>query len=124
MIFRQLNAQGDWLFGQGVSGYATQEQAIELNIKTRLLSWTGDCFFAQNDFVDWLQRLDKGQSTNLTNELKYVILQSFGVVSVTSITGTLNDQTRAYECLASIQTIYGSNFQFALNQSAGLPTGS
>lgn len=124
MIFRQLTALGDWTFGQGVSGYAKQEQALELNVKTRLLSWKGDCFFALDDFVDWLQRLDKGQTTNLTNELKNVILQSFGVVSITSIIGTLNDETRAYECLATIQTIFGSNFQFALNQSAGLPTGS
>lgn len=122
MIFRQLTALGDWTFGQGVSGYATAEQAVELNIKTRLLSWKGDCFFGLEDFIDWLGRLDKGQETNLTNELKSVILQSFGVVSITSVTATLNAATRAYTGIFGIQTIYGDNFQLALNQSAGLPT--
>lgn len=38
MIFRALNSQGDWLWGQGVGGYATGNDAIGLNIETRIRS--------------------------------------------------------------------------------------
>lgn len=124
MIFRQLNAAGDWTFGRGINNYATAEAAIGLNIKTRLLSWKGDCFFALNDFVDWIARLDKGQQNNLTTELKTVILQSYGVVAINSFTVTLNNVTRIYQATFNIQTIYSSSFQDTLILAAGLPVGS
>lgn len=124
MIFRQLDALGDWTFGKGISGYATGEQAIELNIKTRLLSWKGDCFFALDDFVDWLGRLDKGQEANLNHELKSVILQSFGVVAVNSFHGALDAQRRAYQVVFDISTIFGKSFLNKLDLSAGLSPGS
>ncbi len=117
MIFRTLTSLGDWTFGSGISGYATQEKAIELNIQTRLLSWKQDCFFALDEWVDWLARLDKGQETNLKNELKNVILQSFGVVSVNSVEGILNRETR------NIDTIYGTNFRNTLELSIGTAPG-
>lgn len=124
MIFRQLTALGDWTFGKGINGYARDEAAIELNIKTRLLSWKGDCFFALDDWVDWLSRLDKNQVTNLNNELKLVILQSFGVVSVNSFFGVLNPLTRFYDVTFNIDTIFGKNFLNKLALEAGVPTGS
>lgn len=124
MIFRQLTALGDWTFGKGINGYARDEAAIELNIKTRLLSWKGDCFFALDDWVDWLSRLDKNQVTNLNNELKLVILQSFGVVSVNNFFGTLNPLTRFYDVTFNIDTIFGKNFLNKLALEAGVPTGS
>lgn len=124
MIFRQLTASGDWTFGKGINGYATQQDAIGLNIKTRLLSWRGDCFFSLNDFVDWIARLDKGQMANLTAELQTVILQSVGVVAINSFTATLNDVSRFYQAVYNIQTIYSPSFQDTLTLAAGLPVGS
>lgn len=124
MIFRQLTSSGDWTFGQGVSGYATQEQAVDLNIKTRLLSWKNNCFFALDDFVDWLGRLEKGQEDNLNQELKQVILASFGVVAVNGFTGVLDRFTRHYQVTYNISTIYGTQFINSLDLAAGVPTGS
>lgn len=124
MIFRQLTALGDWTFGQGIGGYATEEAAIELNIRTRLQSWKGDCFFALNDFVDWLGRLDKNQEANLMRELQGVILQSFGVVAVNRIQTSLNRNTRLFQVTYDIATIFGQSFVSTLNLAAGLPTGS
>lgn len=124
MIFRQITALGDWTFGKGISGYATTEQAVELNIRTRLLSWKGDCFFALEDFVDWLSRLDKGQVDNLNNELRLVILKSFGVVKVNSFTGHLNRQTRLYHVEYNISTIFGTSYINMLDLAAGVPVGS
>lgn len=124
MIFRQITAIGDWTFGKGVSGYAIEERAIELNIKTRLQSWKGDCFFALDDHVDWLGRLDKGQEDNLRNELKSVILQSVGVISVNSIEGELSRTTRSFKVTYNIDTIFGTGFVNRLDITAGLAPGS
>lgn len=124
MIFRQLTSLGDWTFGKGISGYATDEAAVELNIRTRLLSWKGDCFFSLDDFVDWLGRLDKGQEANLNRELQTVILQSFGVVGINSFTASLDRDTRHYLVTYDISTIFGSSFINTLNLAAGVPTGS
>lgn len=124
MIFRQITALGDWTFGKGISGYATDEAALELNIRTRLLSWKGNCFFALNDHVDWLDRLDKGQQDNLNHELQQVILRSEGVVAINSFTGTLNRDTRSYQVTFNISTIFGASFTNTLNLAAGIPTGS
>ena len=124
MIFRQITSLGDWTFGQGISGYATAEAAIELNIRTRIQSWKGDCFFALNDFVDWLSRLNKGQQNNLNQELQNVILQSFGVTAINSFQGQLNPQTRHYQITFNISTIYGASFNNSINMAAGLPAGS
>lgn len=124
MIFRQITADGDWTFGKGVSGYAIGEAAIELNIKTRLLSWKGNCFFALNDWVDWLSRLDKGQEDNLNQELYNVILQSFGVVGINSFQGTLNRETRMYTVIFDIATFFGPSFVNTLDLAAGIPVGS
>lgn len=124
MIFRQITSDGDWTFGTGISGYARDENAIGLNIRTRLLSWKGNCFFALNDFVDWLSRLDKGQEANLNQELQNVILQSFGVVGINSFEGSLDRQTRLYSVTFDISTIFSPSFVKTLDLAAGIPTGS
>ena len=124
MIFRQLTASNDWTFGKGVSGYATAESAVELNIKTRLQSWKGNCFFALDEWVDWLGRLDKGQQKNLENELRQVILGSFGVVSVNSLISDLDRNTRHILLTYNISTIFGTTFINTLDLQAGVPQGS
>lgn len=124
MIFRALTASGDWTFGQGIAGYLTLNAAIEMNVKTRILSWKGDCFFSLQDFVDWLGRLDKGQEDHLNQELQQVILSSFGVDRITASDIELNRQTRACLATYTITTIFGQTFSNTLNLQAGLPTGS
>ena len=124
MIFRQLTASNDWTFGKGVSGYATAESAVELNIKTRLQSWKGNCFFALDEWVVWLGRLDKGQQKNLENELRQVILGSFGVVSVNSLISDLDRNTRHILLTYNISTIFGTTFINTLDLQAGVPQGS
>jgi hypothetical protein len=124
VIFRQLTSLGDWTFGRGTATYARTEKAIELNIRTRLLSWKGDCFFAQQDFVDWFSRLDRGQVANLNSELQTVILQSFGVVAINSFSAVLNNATRVVLINYNIATIYSSSFVNKLVLGAGAPIGS
>lgn len=85
MKFRSLDDTGDWQFGKGLSSYATANDAIALDIKTACLSFVGDCFFAQYDFIDWKNRLDYNQVENLKNELYSVISTRNGVNAVKTL---------------------------------------
>ena len=51
MIFRSLDELGDWNFGKGVQDFVSGNDAIALNIKTRIQSWVGDCFFDMGSHV-------------------------------------------------------------------------
>jgi len=57
MIFRNIDENGDWDFGKGIQDFTSGNKAIGLNIKTRIQSWVGDCFFDMNAGIDWLNRL-------------------------------------------------------------------
>ena len=120
MIFRKIDALNDWKFGHGLSDYATDEAAINLNIQTRILSWVGDCFFALQEGVDWRNRLDIGQQAALRDEIATVILQSFGVVGINSIDLDFNGMTRLAIIRANIETIFSPSFQTVIQQAAGV----
>ncbi len=110
MIFRNLTDTGDWTFGAGVSNYVDQNQAIGLNIKTRLYSWVNDCFFDIRAGIDWTNRLgSKNQRGLLELDLRRVILQSFGVTAITSFDTVLNGRT--FTARYSVNTIYSKDFQ-------------
>lgn len=115
MIFRNLDANGDWTFGNGLSNYATGDLAIGLNIKTRLLSWVGDCFFALNAGIDWANRMGrKNQQGLLRSDLKRIILQSFGVTGLTSFSTVL--VVRAFRANYSVDTIFSKSYQQSVTQ--------
>lgn len=119
MIFRQLNSAGDWTFGKGQADYAQAEAAIELNIRTRLLSWVGDCFFALLDGVDWYGLLDVGQQQNLVEALQSNIMNAFGVVGINSVDAVFDGQTRKMNIQYSIETIYSPAFQGSIQAAGG-----
>lgn len=119
MKHRALDDTGDWKFGKGVSDITVDQNAIALNVRTRVLSWAGDCFFALTDGVDWRSRLDAGQQAALTEELKAVILQSYGVVGINSITPVFKSGTRSLTVTFDIQTIFSTSFQQTIKQIAG-----
>lgn len=117
MIFRNLDANGDWTFGSGTANYATGDMAIGLNIKTRLLSWVGDCFFALNAGIDWLNRMGKkNQGELLKADIKRVILQSFGVTALTSFSTVIVD--RALRANYAVDTIFSRSYKQSVTQGA------
>lgn len=111
MLFRSLTKDAsDWSFGAGLSDFTDRDKAIGLNIKTRLLSWVGDCFFDTRAGVDWVNRLgSKSQRQLLEQDLRRVILQSFGVTGITSFDTTLVG--RSFSASFSVDTIYGQAYQ-------------
>ena len=119
MIFRALSSLGDWSFGNGKSSYAIDEQAIEHNLKTRILSWKNDCFFDYEAGIDWTARLDKLQRAQLISDLKSLIIQTYGVVNIESVTVTDDPLTRGSIMTYTIDTIFSSSFTRAVSLAAG-----
>lgn len=119
MIFRQLDASGDWAFGKGLQNFAQNEEAVSLNIKTFLKSWAGNCFFSLQSGINWQRFLDKGQKENLLGALQAGILQQFGVVGINSVDVTLDAGTRHAIITYDIQTIYSQSFKDEVSLAAG-----
>ena len=117
MIFRNLDSNGDWTFGQGKGNYLSGNPAIGLNIRTRLLSWVGDCFFDANAGVDWTNRLSlKNQKRILDAELRRIILQSYGVTGIVSFSTRLDDATRTYNATYEVTTIFSQSYVDSIKQ--------
>ncbi len=119
MIFRSLTTDGDWQFGQGINSYLRNEDAINANIKTRLLSWVGDCFFALSDGIDWRNRLDVGQQDALVEEIKSNLLQAYGVMEINDVQAIFDGDTRTVRLLYDIRTIFSPSFRGVIAQGAG-----
>ena len=117
MLFRNLDADGDWTFGKGKSNYVERNAAAGLNIKTRLYSWFGDCFFAQTEGLDWVNRLgSKNQRDLLEADLRRIVLQS------EDVTGIINFDTilvgRKFTANFSVTTVYGEIITNTITQGA------
>lgn len=107
MSFRAVDVNGDWTFGKGVSNYLIDQAEIETNLRTRLLSWVGDCFFAPAEGVDYNNLLDIGTKSLLDVNIRRVALQTAGVLRLNSYESTINRSTRAFIATIGITTIFG-----------------
>ncbi len=115
MIFRNLDSDGDWTFGSGRGNYVSGNAAIGLNIKTRILSWVGDCFFNQGAGIDWVNRLgSKNQRALLELDLRRIILQSFGVTGIISVATVLNN--RNFSANYSVNTTFSQEYIDSITQ--------
>ena len=112
MIIRSLDYTGDWQFGNGKSSYADTNNAIAENISTRLKSFLNDCFFDMNAGIDWITYLGTpGRQDELNLKIKAVILLSFGVINVVSISTSMNRGKRSFNVSYTINTIYSTSYQ-------------
>lgn len=107
MKVRALDSTNDWTFGRGLQSYKSDLDALNQSIITRLRQWKGNCFFAVNEGVDWNSYLGRGTKKLLDLDIKRVILQTGGVLKISSYESTLDRDTRALSVTASISTVYG-----------------
>lgn len=110
MSFRNLDINGDWTFGAGINSYATGINEIALNIKTRILSFLGDCFFATDEGVPWFYLLDYNKQDKAENLIQNVLINTSGVVSVNSVDVSLG-ANRKLIINYNIDTIYTTSYQ-------------
>ena len=112
MVFREISAANDWAFGQGRNSYLTNERAIAANIKTRLLFFLNDCFFAMTTGIDWWNLLgtkNPSAQNNILIQTRQVIASSEGVVRINSVTVDFDSTTRNVTISYNIDSVFSRN---------------
>ena len=109
MIIRALDTAYDFTFGKGRQDYLTDNNAIALNIRTRLFEFLNDCFFNTEAGLDWFRLLGtKATQQEIILSCRSVILQSYGVVQINRIDASFNDN-RQLTLSFEVDTIFTLN---------------
>lgn len=106
MIVRALDINNDWTFGKGKSDYLTDRDAIAQDIKTRLYSFLGDCFFDITAGIDWFNLLGGKSKVDIDIAVNTVILNTNNVTGFLEISSTINNN-RMITIVYSVQTVFG-----------------
>lgn len=111
-IFRGISASNDWQFGQGVGSYFKRDKAIAADLKTALLFFLNDCFFAMTTGIDWWNLLGAKNPTaknNILLQTRKTILSREGVVRINSVDAIIDSANRRVTINYNIDTIYSRN---------------
>lgn len=117
MIVRALNGVGDWEFGKGKNDYKRDINAVKQNIKTRLMSFLGDCFFDITAGVDWFTLLGGKDPLALELAVSTVILNTQMVTGLLQLNVTVSP-SRTMSLTYRVQTTLGETgdtFQYDAN---------
>lgn len=110
MRFRALDSNWDWKFGKGVGSYSGDTQAIAYDVKSKILSWVGDCFFNETAGIDWKNILgSKDQKSQLDDAIKKIIVEEYGVIELSFFESEISDRT--YHCTTRFKTIYNETIE-------------
>lgn len=102
MIYRQLDANGDYQVGQF---FVNTPAAVGQAVLTRLRLWQGEWFLDTTDGTPWLQDI-LGHNTNYDLEIQKRILDTPGVTEIVSYSSNV-DSARGLSVVATLNTQYG-----------------
>lgn len=107
--FRAIDVNGEPLYGEGMLNYFTGNDAIAMDVVTRLRSVIGDCFFDLEANIDWDNILGSRnyKKERVDEDIKKVILATDGVASINSFSSYIED--RIYYAIFSISLDNGGN---------------
>ena len=121
MIVRAIKNNNDssgrvWVFGKGLSSYQHEQNAVGQQVKSGLLEFVNDCYFALNNGIDWRTRLGyTNQKSTLDEDIQRVINLNQAVISLDNFQSTMIDRAYMSSCL--IYTIYSETpINFTFNQ--------
>lgn len=109
MLFRGIDGDGDWRFGQGLQDYFFGDQAIAANIATNLRFFLNDFFAAMDKGIDWWNLLgskNPGATNNILLQTRQTIINCYGVVKINSVNAFFDPNSRRLTLSYSIQSIY------------------
>lgn len=121
MIVRALDSVGDWQFGKSLNDYFYNNNTVKQNIKTRLLSFLGNCFFDIVAGIDWFNFLSSKNQSALNLSISSVILNTANVTGLLQLSVSLTD-SRLFSISYRVQTAYsltGDTFQYNLINAVG-----
>lgn len=107
MITRSIDTNGDWNFGNGKGDYLEENTALTQNIKTRLKSFLGDCFFDTEAGVDWFNFLGSKNLSGLKLAVGGVIINTVGVIELIDLSFSL-DENRRFELKYSVSSSWST----------------
>lgn len=111
MKIRNLGPDLDWVFGSGRQNYLTLNNAIRLNIATRIRSFLNDCWFDLEAGIDWWNLMGSKNPAAQPNTIlacRAEIAQSYGVAKIDSVTASTDVRTRKLSVQFSITTIFNT----------------
>lgn len=108
MIFRALDADGDWRFGAGKASYARFNDAILLNIQTVIKSFLSECFYATDFGIPWFDLINYRNKEIVVLYIKGIISACYGVIEINEIEYTYSLE-RTFEIKYNINTQYVNN---------------
>ena len=112
MTFRAISADNDWNFGQGAGSYLKNQEAIAANVKTSLLFFLNDCFFAMTTGIDWWNLLGAKNPVaeqNILLNTRKVIANCYGVTKIASVRVAFDSFTRSLQVFYTVDTIFSRN---------------
>lgn len=112
MTFRAITAANDWTFGQGRGSYFAQNNAIVADIKTALLFFLNDCFFAMTTGIDWWNLLGakNPQATqDILLQVRATIITREGVTRIVSVSPQVDPVRRRIRIVYVVDTIFSRN---------------
>ena len=92
MRFRGIDNNGDWVFGKGRNSYLKGNEALMMNIKTRLLEFYNDCFFDMQKGIDWWTLMGGKDLKKILVDVQRTILRSYQVKRIVDLDYTLNNR--------------------------------
>lgn len=119
-IVRALDSTGDWLFGKSLNDYISANMEVQQSIRTRLLSFIGNCFFDTIAGIDWFNLLGSKNELALSLAISAVILNTPNVTGILQLSIGVNAK-RIFSISYQVQTTYsktGDQFQYNLIGSA------
>lgn len=105
MRFRNVDQNGDWVFGKGRNSYLTGNEALMMNIKTRLLEFVNDCFWDMAKGIDWWTLMGGKDLKRILVDVQRTILRSYQVKRIVDLDYTLTN--RALSIRISIEFLDG-----------------
>jgi hypothetical protein len=111
MRVRSIDTDNDWNFGKGRQSYVKDNTALMQNLKTRIQSFVGDCFFDTEAGVDWFNLLGSKDQENIVASIRKVIINTEGVTRINTIDVYTDAVTRNLQVTYNINTQYTSNVE-------------
>ncbi|MBQ0113351.1 MAG: hypothetical protein KBT03_09500 [Bacteroidales bacterium] len=110
MKFRTLDGNWDWNFGLGLGNYADNSIAVSYDLKSKILSWYGDCFFDTTAGIDWKNYLgSKNKKEQIDKAIKQIVISEPDVAELVYFDSTIENRT--YLCDIKVKTIYGETIE-------------
>lgn len=92
MRFRNLDANGDWVFGKGRNSYLKDSEALMMNIRTRLLEFLNDCFWDMEKGIDWWTLMGGKDLKKILVDVQRTILRSYQVKRIVNLDYNLTNR--------------------------------